>query len=182
MSPKKNTKNHNQHLFWCASHPLISSPLPLPEITSKSEYMQCFCSVNGFMLSSRHQKGSVLALILCLYWAGGGFKPSSIFGVYSKLSDLRAFYWCSISDIYREALLSLEQAKNSHNILPLHLTRFSAETLSHPESPKVALPQLTGLENRNMDREKSHFPFQAFWIMDWIAWNSKTLPWDASPH
>lgn len=92
VSPKKNTKNHNQHLFWCASHPLISSPLPLPEIASKSEYMQCFCSVNGFMLSSRHQKGLVLALILCLYCAGGGFKPSSIFGVYSKLSDLRAFY------------------------------------------------------------------------------------------
>lgn len=96
------------------------SPSPLPEISSKSEYLQCFCSVNGFMLSSRHQKGSVLALILCLYWAGGGFKgfkPSSIFGVYSNLSDLRAICWCSISNVYREALLSLGQVKNSHNIL-----------------------------------------------------------------
>lgn len=138
------------------------SPSSLPEIFSKSEYLQCFCSVNGFMLSSRHQKGSVLALILCLYWAGGGFKPSSIFGVYSKLSDLRAIYWCSISSVYREALLSLEQVKNSRNILPLCLTRFSAETLSCPESHKVALLSLTGLGNRNRDREKSHFPFRLF--------------------
>lgn len=138
------------------------SPSPLPEISSKSEYLQCFCSVNGFMLSSRHQKGSVLALILCLYWAGGGFKPSSIFGVYSKLSDLRAICWCSISNVYREALLSLEQVKNSHDILPLCLTRFSAETLPCPESHKMALQPLTGLENGDTDWEKSHFPFRLF--------------------
>lgn len=98
-SPKKNPKKYIQHFFLCSSYPLIF--FPLPDIASISKYSQCFCSVNGFTLSSRQQKGSVLALILCLYWAGGGFKPSSIFGVYSELSDLRAIYWCSISCVYR---------------------------------------------------------------------------------
>lgn len=106
LHPKR-IQNTTSIFFLRSSHPLIFSP-PLPEITSISEYLQCFCSVNGFMLSSRHQKGSVLALILCLYWAESGFKPSSIFGIYSKLSDLRTTYWCSISYIYREAVLSPE--------------------------------------------------------------------------
>lgn len=92
VTQKEYKKTQPAFILVCFSS-LDLSPSPLPEISSKSEYLQCFCSVNGFMLSSRHQKGSVLALILCLYWAGGGFKPSSIFGVYSKLSDLRAIYW-----------------------------------------------------------------------------------------
>lgn len=97
--PKRIQKNTSSIFFLCSSYPLIF--FPLPDIASISKYSQCFCSVNGFTLSSRQQKGSVLALILCLYWAGGGFKPSSIFGVYSELSDLRAIYWCSISCVYR---------------------------------------------------------------------------------
>lgn len=121
VTQKEHKKTQPAFILVCFSS-LDLSPSPLPEIASKSEYLQCFCSVNGFMLSSRHEKGSVLALILCLYWAGGDFKPSSIFGVYSKLSDLRVIYWCSISDVYREALLSLVQVKNSHKILPLCLT------------------------------------------------------------
>ena len=158
--PKRIKKTHPTFFFGVVLIPWFF--FLFLEIASVSEYLQCFCSINGFTLKSKHQKGSVFALILCLYWAGGGFKPSSKFGVYSKLSDLRAIYWCSISYVYREAHLSLEQIKNSHNILAFPLASTSAETLSCiqtvslpcacPETHKVALPWQTGLGNRNAER------------------------------
>lgn len=168
--PKRIQKHTSSICFWCSSCPLpFFSPSRGCQL---SEYLQCFCSINGFTLSSRHQKGSVLALILCLYWAGGGFKPSSIFGFYSKLSDLRAIYWCSISYFYSEALLSLEWVKNSHNTPSLCPARITAETLSSvhtgslpcacTESHKAALPWLTSPGNMNAQRENPISPSMLF--------------------
>ncbi|EOB03970.1 hypothetical protein Anapl_13916 [Anas platyrhynchos] len=66
------------------------------EIAAQSEYLQCSCSINSSVLSSGQQPGSVLSLILCLHGAVGGLRPSSIFGICSELSDLRAIHQCSI--------------------------------------------------------------------------------------